>query len=252
MKQSLLYGIHTVTEALRAGQQIEKIWVSKNTQNDRIQSLKALAEEKKVPLQFVPVEKINTLTTTGNHQGVIAQMSEIIYQPLEEVLIRIQKSGEPALLILLDSITDVRNVGAIVRTAECMGAHAVILPVSGSASLNADAMKVSAGALMHLPVCRENHVLDAVYLLQSYDIRIVACTEKATETFYEADFTGNVCLVFGSEEKGISPSVIKIAEKKVKIPMKGKIESLNVSVSTGMILSEVVRQRDFVSAGKGK
>ncbi len=243
MKQSLLYGIHTVTEALRSGKQIEKIWVSKNTQNDRIQSLKALAEEKKVPLQFVPVEKINTLTTTGNHQGVVAQISEITYQSLEEVLIRIQQSGEPALLLLLDGITDVRNVGAMVRTAECMGANAVILPVSGSASLNADAMKVSAGALMHLPVCRENHALDAVYLLQSYGIQIVACTEKGSDVFYKCDFRGNVCLVLGSEEKGISPSVLKIADKKVKIPMKGKIESLNVSVSAGMILSEVVRQR---------
>ena len=243
MKQSLLYGIHTVTEALRSGQQIEKIWVSKTSQNERIQSLKTLAEQKKVPIQFVPIEKINTLTTTGNHQGVIAQVSEIIYQPLEEILIQIQEKGETPLLLLLDGITDVRNIGAIVRTAECMGANAVILPTSGSASLNADAVKVSAGALMHLPICRENHTLDAIYLLQSYGIQTVACTEKAQETLFSEDLTGPVCLIFGSEEKGISQSVLKIADKKIKIPMKGKIASLNVSVSVGMITSEVIRQR---------
>ncbi len=247
MKESLLYGIHAVTEALRSGKQIEKIWISKNTQNERIQSLKVLAEEKKVPLQFVPQEKIATLTTTTHHQGIIAKVSEITYIPLETILIQIQQSGERALLLLLDGITDVRNIGAIIRTAECMGVHALILPVAGSGSLNADAARVSAGAVMHLPICRENHALDAVYLMQSYGIKMVACTEKARNSLYEHDFSGPVCLIFGSEEKGISPSVLKNTEAKINIPMKGKIESLNVSVSAGIVISEVVRQRHFQS-----
>jgi 23S rRNA (guanosine2251-2'-O)-methyltransferase len=243
MNQSHLYGIHAVIEAVKAGAQIEKIWTLKNTQNDRLTELKQLAQNAKIPIQSVPIEKLNGLMPAGKHQGVIALFAEIEYQPLEEVIARTIEKGEVPLLVMLDGVTDVRNVGAIARSAECMGAHALILPTSGGASINADAIKTSAGALHHLPVCREHHVLDTVHLLQAHGIDIVACNEKSRKILYDNDLSGPLCLIFGSEERGIAPAVMKAANIVVKIPTVGKIESLNVSVSVGMVLSEVLRQR---------
>lgn len=243
MSQSNIYGIHAVIEAVKAGTQIEKILVLKGTQNERITELKQLATTFKIPFQAVPIEKLNSLVPSNKHQGAIAIASEIIYQSLEEVITRVQETGNPPLFVMLDGVTDVRNIGAIARTAECMGANALILPTSGSASLNADAIKTSAGALHHLPVCREHHVLDTVHLLQAYGISVVACNEKSKKIMYFEEMAGPVCLVFGSEERGIAPAVLKAANLVVKIPTIGKIESLNVSVAVGMVLSEVTRQR---------
>lgn len=238
-----IFGIHTIVEALRAETQIEKIYILKTTPNERLSELRNLAMKHQIPLQYVPVEKLQTLAFKGNHQGAVATISTMYYQPLEDIIKATLDANKVPLFVMLDGVTDVRNVGAIARSMECMGANGLILPISGGAALNADAMKVSAGALNYLPVCREKHLLDAAYMLKEYDIQLIACTEKGKEAFYQADFKAPTCLIFGSEEKGISPTLLKIASQQVKIPMQGQISSLNVSVAVGMILSETVRQR---------
>lgn len=247
MKTNYLYGFHAITEAQNAGVQIEKIYVQKGLNHDKVHALKAWAETHKTPFQWVPIEKLNTMVANGVHQGVVAAIAEIGYQNLTEVIERVNQTGKPHLFVMLDGVTDVRNIGAIARSAECMGADALILPTVGTAALNADAMKTSAGALNHIAVCREHHVVDTIHLLQAYGIQVIACTEKARETLYEADFSQPSCLLMGSEEKGISNSALKAANLSVKIPMVGNIRSLNVSAATAMVLGEIMRQRISVS-----
>jgi 23S rRNA (guanosine2251-2'-O)-methyltransferase len=246
MKSSHIYGIHSLIEALRAGRQIEKIFFLKNSQNERLKELKEIAEKKRVPLQAVPMERLDQLEPTGKHQNAIAVVAEVVYQDFEEVLLATREAEAVPLFILLDGITDVRNIGAIARTAECMGAHGLILPVSGSGSLNADAVKVSAGALHHLPICRVTTGVDAVQLAQAYGLSVICFTEKSKQTIFEADFRIPICIVLGSEEKGISPAILKSANQRLRIPMEGKIASLNVSVSAGMALYETLRQRQTI------
>lgn len=238
-----IFGIHSIVEALRAETQIEKIYILKTTPNDRLNELRNLAMKNQVPLQYVPIEKLQTLAFRGNHQGAVATISTMFYQSLEDIIKATLEANKVPLFVMLDGVTDVRNVGAIARSMECMGANALIVPISGGAALNADAMKVSAGALNFLPVCREKHLLDATYLLKEYGVQLIACTEKAKDTFFSVDFKEPTCLILGSEEKGISPTLLKAVTQQVKIPMQGQISSLNVSVAAGMILSEVVRQR---------
>ncbi|MCL4136772.1 UNVERIFIED_CONTAM: hypothetical protein GTU68_057615 [Idotea baltica] len=192
---------------------------------------------------MVPEVRLEKLAPNANHQGVIGILSAITYQPLEEVILSVIGKGEIPFFMALDGVTDVRNFGAIARTAECMGAHALIIPAHGSAAVNADAVKTSAGALHHLPVCREAHLVDSLMLLQAYDIKSVACTEKASDTIHQVDLKTPSCLIMGSEEKGISSSILKRADHLVRIPMYGKVGSLNVSVAAGMIMAEAVRQR---------
>ncbi|MFN0200639.1 MAG: 23S rRNA (guanosine(2251)-2'-O)-methyltransferase RlmB [Bacteroidia bacterium] len=243
---NLLYGVHPIEEAIQAGAQLEKIWIQKDKQAETIHKLKELAEAAKIPCQVVPAEKIQSLCPTGNHQGVIAAMAAVAYYDVATVLKKVMDKGEMPLFIILDGITDVRNFGAIARSAECMGAHAIIVPTQGSAPINADAIKTSAGALSYLPVCREHHLTDVAHIFQSEGIQLVACTEKASKPFYDISFAEPTCLVFGSEEKGISSSLLKACKQKTTIPMKGKIGSLNVAVSVGMVLSEIVRQRSLL------
>lgn len=242
MPNTYLYGLNAVTEAILSGTQIEKIWVLKGSTNDRVSELRHLASTRNIPFQPVPIEKLNTLSR-GAHQGVIALVSEITYQSMEDRIIQVKSGNQQPLFVMLDGVTDVRNIGGIARTAECMGAHALILPTAGSASLNSEAIKASAGALMHLPVCREHHLTDTAHLLQSYDIQLIACTEKAKENITEVNYKKGICLVFGSEERGIAPSLLKACDFRAKIPMSGKVNSLNVSVSVGMMMWEVSRQR---------
>jgi 23S rRNA (guanosine2251-2'-O)-methyltransferase len=242
-KQGQIYGARAVIEAIRAGRTLDKILLRKGLPTELRQEVADLAQANGIPIQVVPVEKLDTLVRDGNHQGVFAFASQIGYTDLEPLLLSLQDRGETPLLLLLDEISDVRNLGAIARTAECMGAHGIVVPEQGSARINADAMKVSAGALNHLPVCRVKHLVDAVYLLQQYGVRLACLTEKASNTVFEADFTGPVALIFGSEDKGINKRLLKIADDLLRIPIVGEIESLNVSVSVGMALLEVVRQR---------
>lgn len=242
-KKGVIYGARAVMEAMEAGLEIDKILIKAGLDSELRQDVSDAARSAGIPLQQVPVEKIERVVRGANHQGVLAYVSLVANVDLEELLLQVKESGETPLLLALDGVTDVRNLGAIARTAECMGAHALILPQQGSARINGDAVKVSAGALNHLPVCRVAHLQDAVHILQSYGVEIAACSEKAGQTVFEADLSGSVCLVFGSEEKGISQRIMKSADHLVKIPLTGKIESLNVSVAAGMVLMEVTRQR---------
>lgn len=239
-----IYGIHAVAEALAAGTSIERIFLQKEKGSDkRMRMIKSHADEYLVPASFVPEVKLKQLSKGGNHQGAIAVISQISYFKLEELLEEIEGGENPPLLMMLDGVTDVRNFGAIARTASCMGVDAIIVPHRGAAATNADAMKTSAGALNHIKVARVAHIVDAIHLLQAYAIRVVAMTEKASESIYQQDLRHSTCLLLGSEEKGISPHALKRADTLTKIPLQGPIASLNVSVAAGMALAEVARQR---------
>jgi len=238
-----IYGVHPVLEALEAGRSIEKIYVRQGKEHARIQDIRRIARDKLIPLQSIPDMKLDRMARGGNHQGVVAQIAPVAYVGLEETLIALQEVTETPLLLLLDGVTDVRNFGAIARTAEGMGVHAMILPIHGSAALNMDAVRTSAGALHHIPLCRIDHPADAVMMLDAYGIRTVGITEKTEDELFSVDLTGPICLVMGAEDKGISKQVMKRASALGRIPMKGKITSYNVSVAAGMALMEAHRQR---------
>jgi 23S rRNA (guanosine2251-2'-O)-methyltransferase len=207
-----------------------------------IGDLKARIREHNVPLQYVPVEKLNKMTT-GNHQGVVAFICPIEYQPLEKVVQMVFEDGRDPFVLMLDRVTDVRNFGAIARTAYAAGVDAIVIPNHGSASINGDAMKTSAGALSLINVCRVENLKDAIDFLKASGLRVVGFTEKAHESLWKADLTGPLCVMMGSEEDGISPAYLKRLDGHLMIPMPGDIDSLNVSVATGVVCFEVVRQR---------
>jgi 23S rRNA (guanosine2251-2'-O)-methyltransferase len=241
-KQTLIFGLRPVIEALENGKEFEKIFVQKNLQGPLSKELEFLIRQHKAPCQYVPIEKLDRLTRK-NHQGVVAYLSEIVYHKVDNLLPSVFEKGTAPLFVMLDEITDVRNMGAIIRTAECAGADGVIVPAKGSAQINAEAMKASAGALNIIPVCREESLKNTLNFLKSSGLQVVACTEKATEVYTQADFNLPTVLIMGSEGTGISPELLRLSDKQVRIPMQGKIESLNVSVSAGIILYEAVRQR---------
>lgn len=241
--EDLIYGTHAVLEALAAGKPLDRVLLIKGADGRHTAELRKQLQEAGVNIQFVPTEKIETLARGRAHQGVVAFVSAITYQPLGEVLARVFERGDVPLLILLDGVTDVRNAGAIARTAECLGAHALLLPQEGSARIGADAVKTSAGALLHLPVCRVQSPKHAVAELQASGVRVVAVTEKAETAPADANLTGPLCLLLGDEGEGIAPSVLRLCDAQVRIPMRGKVESLNVSVAAGMLLYEADRQR---------
>ncbi len=244
VRHQLICGKHPVIEALRAGQQLDKVLLKRETIGEIRDEILSLAKNAAVPVQFVPGEKLHSLAGNDLHQGVIAIASLVYYRPLEEILPESQEGGKIPFFIILDQVTDVRNFGAIARTAECMGVNALIIPESGSAQINSDAIKSSAGALHRISVSRVSHLADAVFLLQTEGVKIVAVHEKAEIPLNNFRFDGPVCLIFGSEEKGISHRLIKMSDHSVKIPLAGEIESLNVSVAAGMAMYEVARQRD--------
>lgn len=241
--KNIVYGIHAVKEAIDAEKSIEKILVKTGTLHERVKELVAYARSRNIPVQYVPDEKLTALCRDDKHQGVMAQIAQVEYQSVEQVLTDVMDRGETPLFVMLDGVTDVRNFGAIARVAECMGAHAVIVPAKGTAAANGEAMKASAGALHHLPVCRENNLVDVVLLLQSYGIQTVASTEKAHDSLYEIDFTQPICIVLGSEDKGINNALLRRLDRMAKIPMRGQVSSLNVSVAAGIMLAEACRQR---------
>ena len=240
-EDSKIFGIRAVIEAINSGKTISKVYIQKGLSGHLFSELNSLIRQHNFPSSYVPVEKLNTLTKHQNHQGVVASISAVDFHQLEDVLTA-NKSESP-LYLLLDQITDVRNFGAILRTAECTGVNAIIIPNQGSAPLNADAIKTSAGAAFKIPICKVSHLLDAIYQLQAEDIQIVSITEKTENNIYQTDFSKPTALIMGSEHKGISPAILKIADVKAKIPLLGEIESLNVSVACGVALYEVVRQR---------
>lgn len=242
-RHQMIYGTHAVREALVAGQQMEKIMLRKDVSPSVRTPIMELAKKAGVPVQFVPDEKLYKLSGTDNHQGVVAITALVYYRDLEEVIVELQENEKPPCFLMLDGVTDVRNFGAIVRSAECMSVDAIILPSTGSASINADAIKSSAGAINHMTISKVPHLADAIFLLQSYDVRVLACYEGGNTIVSEAELDSPVCLIFGSEGKGISSRVIKLADDSVRIPLSGEINSLNVSVAAGMVMYEVSRQR---------
>ncbi len=239
-----IYGTRAAIESIEAGKEIDKLLVQKDLRNDLIQELLVLAKNHSIPLQKVPLEKLQRITKK-NHQGVIAYISSVVYASLDNVISEAYAHAETPLLIILDRITDVRNIGAIARTAECAGAHAIVVPSRGTAQLGADAMKTSAGALNHIPVCRVENLKTTIREIQANGIQVIACSEKASDMVYQVDLTPPLAIMMGSEEDGISPEYLKLSDAHVKLPINGNIESLNVSVATGVIIYEVVRQRSI-------
>ncbi|GAA3972125.1 23S rRNA (guanosine(2251)-2'-O)-methyltransferase RlmB [Hymenobacter antarcticus] len=240
----MLFGLRPILEALNAGRTLEKIFLLRGTKNSLVADISTAARAAGIPVQLVPGEKLDGLTRK-NHQGAVAFVSPIDYAPLDTIVTGLFEEGKVPFLLLLDRITDVRNFGAIARTAECLGVQAIVVPGRGAAQINGDALKTSAGALNILPVCRENNLHESIRFLQQSGVTIVACTEKAEEAVgaAEVDFTGPVAILMGSEEDGISPDLLNLADIKLKVPMSGQIQSLNVSVAAGIMLFEVARQR---------
>lgn len=241
-EMDMLFGMHPVIEAIMAGKPVEKIFFKKGLDGEGFRKLMDLASEKEIPCQFVPLEKLNRLTSSA-HQGVVAVIPQVNYVPLEEVLEKAKAASENPIFVMLDGVTDVRNLGAIVRTSECVGVSGVIVPAKGGAAINADAIKASAGALLRMDTSRVPNLRNAILLLKEAGFRIIAMTEKAESDMYDCDMRGPVAIVMGSEGKGISSSVLEMCDEKARIPMSGEIGSLNVSVATAVVLYEVVRQR---------
>lgn len=237
-----IFGIRAVIEAIQSGKAIDKVYVQKGLSGPLFQELNTLLNKGEFNLSYVPVEKLNKLAK-GNHQGVVASISPVSFRSIEEVVAQAFEETSTPLFLLLDQITDARNFGAIIRTAECTGVNAIIFPEKGSAAVNADTVKTSAGAVFNVPLCKVNHIKDAVYFLQASDVQVVAATEKTNDTIYKVDFKKANALVMGSEAKGVSNSILNAVDVKAKLPMAGSIESLNVSVACGAILYEAVRQR---------
>ena len=242
-KSYYLYGMHPVTEAVLSGKSIEKVVFKQGLEGPQFRNLMALLKEKDVPCQFVPAERLNKIDKGGRSQGVVAYMAQIDYTPFEEAVENAFRKSDAPVFVMLDGVSDVRNLGAIARTAECAGESAIILPAKGGAAINAEAIKVSAGALLRIDTCKTQNLRIPIYYLKERGFQVVAATEKTDSLIYEADFKQPTVIVMGSEGKGISDSVMKLCDAKVKIPMHGEIESLNVSVATSIILFEVVRQR---------
>lgn len=241
-KTDMIYGTRAVMEAIRAGKTVERVMIQSGLNNELVRELINEARQSSIPVSFVPPEKLKRLSSK-NHQGVISILSAVSYASLENIVHQAFADGREPFLIMLDRITDVRNFGAIARTAECAGVDAIVIGDKGSAPITSDAMKTSAGALNHVAVCREKDLKNTIKLLHESGIRVIACTEKAEQELYATDLTGPTALVMGSEEDGISDQLLRDADELVKIPMQGHIGSLNVSVATGIAAFEILRQR---------
>lgn len=243
-KTTQIYGIRAVIEAIRANRSIDKVFIQKGLQGSLIRELEEVLQTHGISASYVPVQKLNRLCTK-NHQGVVAQMSPVEFQSFEELVLETLEKDTAPLFLLLDQISDVRNFGAIIRTAECTGVSGIIIQNKGAAPVNADTVKTSAGAIFNVPIAKVAHLKDAVYYLQASGIQVVAATEKTSKSLYDLDLSVPVALVMGSEEAGISPSLLKTMDHKARLPMLGTIESLNVSVACGIFLYEVLRQRSL-------
>jgi 23S rRNA (guanosine2251-2'-O)-methyltransferase len=246
-EQQLVFGLQPIIEVIREGKSIEKVLIAKNAQHSKFEEIRKAAKEMRFPVQVVPEEKLNRVTKK-NHQGVIAFVSQVEYYTIEDVTQTLFDEGKTPFVVVLDQITDVRNFGAICRTAECAGAHAIVIPSKNSASINADAIKTSAGAIFKLKIVREDNLKYSVTYLKQSGLSIVCCTEKATEDYYSTDLKMPVAMVLGSEEYGISPGIRRLADAEVKIPMTGTTQSLNVSVAAGILFFE--RQRQLLTQSK--
>ena len=237
-----IFGIRPVLEAIKAGQEIDKVLVRQNLTGDLSAELLSELRKNKIYTQHVPAGRLDKITKR-NHQGVVAFISPVPYQNLEDIVMKAFEDGKSPIVVMLDSVTDVRNFGAIARTCECAGVSAIVIPDTNSAKITEDAIKTSAGAFYNIPVCRQKNLVDAVLFLQQSGFKVYAATEKADSVVYEQTFSSPTAIIMGSEDLGISKTLLKRADKLIKIPMSGKTESLNVSVSTAVIVYEVVRQQ---------
>lgn len=245
VKKEIIYGFRPVIEAVRSGKNFDRIYIQNTIAYDKFKELKNLFLEYGIPFQLVPVEKLNKMVYQ-NHQGIAGISSYIEYYSIETLLPGIYEKGEVPFIIVLDRITDVRNLGSISRSASCAGCHAMIIPQKESAQINADAMKTSAGALANIPICREISLSRTIQYLKESGLSIFAASEKGSLNYYEADYSKPLALVMGSEGKGISTDILKKADEIIRIPMVGEIASLNVSVAAGIILFEKIRQCGIV------
>ncbi len=236
------YGIHPVLEAIHSGKEIEKILIRRGLKNESTAEIFRICQERNIPIQEVPEEKLNRVTVKP-HQGIIAFLGLIEYQNIENIIPLLFEQAKTPLLIILDRITDVRNVGAICRSALCAGAQAIIVPSRGAAQMNEDAIKSSAGAIHQIPICRSYNLKDTIKFIKDSGIQVVGITEKTNTLMYQVDFTQPMAFIVGSEEDGISPEYLKLCDATCKIPMQGPVESLNVSVAAAVALFEAVRQR---------
>ncbi len=239
---SFVFGLHPIEEAFVSGKEFEKILIQQGNRSEKISELIRQARTLDYPVQYVPLEKLNRITRK-NHQGIIGFVSPISYQPVEQLIPGIYEEGRMPFLLILDKVTDVRNFGAIARSAYAAGVDAILIPSRGSALINADAMKTAAGALNHLAVCRTENLKDSIDFLKNSGLRIAAISEKSEKTIWETDLSGPIALMLGSEEDGISPAYLQKTDIHLRIPMPKPIDSLNVSVAAGIACFEVVRQR---------
>lgn len=241
-KSTQIFGLRAIIEAIQAGETIDKVFLQKGLRGELFNELEQLLRRESISASYVPVEKLNRLTKK-NHQGAIAKISPIAFHVLDDLVLSVIESGKTPLFLILDQISDVRNFGAIIRTSECTGVHGIIIQKSGGAPVNGDTIKTSAGAVFNVPICKVDHIKDAIFHLQASGIKVIAATEKANELLYDISFREPCAIIMGSEGKGISPSVLKLVDDQAKLPMHGSIGSLNVSVACGAFLYEAIRQR---------
>lgn len=241
-KEHQIFGIRAIIEAIQAGATIDKVYIQKEASGELMKDLMKVMKRENINFSYVPVEKLNRLTP-NNHQGAVATISPISFFDLESLIETVLENGKNPLFLVLDGISDARNFGAIIRTAECTGVNGIIIQKSGSAPVNGDTVKTSAGAVFNIPICKVDHIKDAIFLLQASGISTVAATEKTDQSLYDVTLSGPTAIVMGAEDRGINPSVLKIIDEKAKLPMFGTIGSLNVSVACGAFLYEAVRQR---------
>ena len=238
-----IFGIRAIIEAIESGSTISKVYLQKELKGNLIIELKSLIKEKSISSSFVPVEKLERLSKNNNHQGAVAQISPIEFYDLEQLIEQTLENESIPLFLLLDQLSDVRNFGAIIRTAECTGVNGIIIQKNGSAPVNAETIKTSAGAAFKVPIYKVDHIKDALFILQGAEIKTVAATEKTTDSLFDVDFKQPIAIIMGSEHRGINPSILKMVDYKAKLPLLGTIGSLNVSVACGAFLYETLRQR---------
>ncbi len=241
-KEHLIFGIRAIIEAVNAGKEIDKVFIQKEAQGDLMQELMKTLKKNSINFSYVPIEKLNRLTS-NNHQGAVASIAPVSFYSLESLVESVIEKSEKPLFLILDQLSDARNFGAIIRTAECTGVDGIIIQKQGSAPVNGDTVKTSAGAVFNVPICKVDHIKDAIFYLQGSGVKTVAATEKTESLLYDIDLSGPLAIIMGSEDKGVNPSVLKIVDEKAKLPMFGTISSLNVSVACGAFLYETVRQR---------
>ena len=241
-KATKIYGLRAIIEAIEAENTIDKVFLQKGLSGELYTELEKILRKHNINVSYVPVEKLNRMTP-HNHQGAVANISPIAFYGLEELITSVKETKKNPLFLLLDQLSDVRNFGAIIRTAECTGVDGIIIQKSGAAPINGDTVKTSAGAVFNIPICKVDHIKDALFYLQASDIKVIAATEKTENTIFDIDFKDGCAIIMGSEDRGINPSILKLVDNKAKLPMHGSIASLNVSVACGAFLYEIVRQR---------